>query len=72
MLPTCEHEVYTVAWFSKDRIKFATATFGTEELLNYLEASRWVEKNDFLGERKEKEPPLYLGTGPLFDEEEAD
>ena len=55
-------QVFEVTWRSSDWVKFARAEFGKEELLDYLEESRWLEKNDFLGRRKEeKVPHLLLG-----------
>ena len=54
-------KVYKVNWRSSDRVDFAEAKFSMEELFDYLEASRWLEKHDFLGERVEVEPaPLLL------------
>ena len=53
-------KVFDVDWLSSDRVWFATATFTREELLDYLKASKWLQKNNFLGERKEKEPRLNL------------
>ena len=53
--------VFLTNWASTDAVLFATAVFTVEELLDYLEASRWLEKNDFLGEREEgKLAPLFL------------
>ena len=55
-------QFFEVTWLSTDWVEFARAEFGKEELLDYLEESRWLEKNDFLGERKEeKVPHLFLG-----------
>ena len=52
---------YHVNWISTDSMEFARARFSTQELLDYLEASKWVEKNTFLGQREEiVPPPLHL------------
>ena len=42
---------YQVTWISTDSVEFARSRFSTQELLDYLEASKWVEKNAFLGQR---------------------
>ena len=49
-------KVFQAEWESSDYVQFARATFTREELLDYLEASRWLEKNNFIGERKEEKP----------------
>ena len=43
---------------------FARAKFSIEELFDYLEASRWLEKSDFLGERVEVELAPFLLRPP--------
>lgn len=52
-------KVYKATWLSSDSVTFASATFSVDELLDYFETSKWVEKNKFLGEREEEEP-TYL------------
>ena len=57
--PFCS-KVFKIRWRSSNFVPFASATLTIDELLCYLEASKWVEKkNDFLGERKMEEP-AYL------------
>ena len=54
-------KVFIVDWCSSDFLDFAEAKFTIEELFDYLEASRWLEKIDFLGDILEVEPaPLLL------------
>ena len=54
------NEVFQTSWYSIDRVEFARTEFSKEELLDYLEASRWLKKNNFLGEREEEKPALLL------------
>ena len=61
-------QAYEVTWYSSDYLEFARAEFGKEELLDYLEESRWLEKNDFLGKREKVLSHLFLGPidGQLY------
>ena len=54
------HQVFEARWVSSDWVYFARATFSKEELLDYLEASGWLEKNDFLGRKAEDLPPPLI------------
>ena len=60
-------QVFRAEWLSDDFVDFARAEFSNEELFDYLEASRWLEKNDFLGERKEKKLPGLL-LRPIYEQ----
>lgn len=60
MLRAIGQKVFEADWASSDAVAFAYATFTVEEMLDYLEASRWLEKNDFLGERQEVDRRNYL------------
>ena len=52
---------FVADWLSSDGQRFACAKFTREQLLDYLESSRWFEKNSFLGEReKEKQAELLI------------
>ena len=75
MLRNFEQGLFEVEWLSSNNAEFAAAMFGTEELLDYLETSRWIGKNDFLGEGRDEEPPLNLrlpSDEEEYDEEDED
>ena len=44
-------KVYQAEWHSTNGIRFASATFSVDELLDYFEASKWAKKNDLVGLR---------------------
>lgn len=61
-------QAFQVTWYSSDELEFARSEFGKEELLDYLEEGRWLEKNRFLGERRKEEVPPRLFIGPIDEQ----
>ena len=47
---------FRAEWRFSRGAQFASATFSVEELLDYFEASKWVEKNEFICIRRETTP----------------
>ena len=62
--PIGEWSHYQVTWRSTDSVEFARARFSAQEVLDYLEVSKWVEKNAFLGFQREEPAPPALRLQP--------